>query len=101
MSRLSQSVVLSLLKEEDLEGLQAAGAPADEYETEAAMIAQLVEEVPRGDMNLDRVTKIVADVWWQMFGPFDEDALGRRWPGYQRVARRMVQAQAHGKTEGL
>ena len=96
MNTLSQRMVLSLLNSEDIEGLLAAGAPTDEYETEAAMITELLGGLSEGEWDLDRVTTIVADVCGQMFGPFAEDELNRRLPGYRRLARLIVQ-EHHGR----
>jgi hypothetical protein len=99
MRRVSQPAVLSLLNNEDIEGLLASGAPADEYESEAAMIAQAVERLTEDELDLERVTRIVADVCGQMFGPFGDDDLRLRWPGYQRVAKRIIQGGQSGKAE--
>jgi hypothetical protein len=93
MSRVSQPAVLLILNNEDIEGLLATGAPADEYETEAEMIAQLVDRLAEHEVSLDRVTGIVAGVCGRMFGPFDEDELHRRRPGYRRVARQIVEGR--------
>jgi hypothetical protein len=90
MRRIAASAVLLVLNNEDIEGLLAAGAPADEYGTEAQMITQSLDGFPEHELSVERVTAIVADVCSRMFGPFDENELSRRLPGYRRVAKRIV-----------
>lgn len=91
MSRIPQSAVLLVLSNEDIEGLLAAGAPADEYGTEAQMIARLLDGLAEHEFSVDRVTGIVAEVCGRTFGPFDESEVSKRLPGYRRVARRIVE----------
>lgn len=82
----------------DIEGLLEMGAPTDEYDREARMIAQkIADEALRSDstpLTLDEVTAIVRDVWVEMFGPYDVEDLARRTVGFEAVARRIVAAES-------
>lgn len=91
MNAIDPQAVLRILTQEDIEGLLVAGAPADEYETEAQMIAAALGRVRRSDLILDDVTTIVTDVCSRMFGPFDDEQLRRRQPIYRRVAQRLLE----------
>jgi len=90
MTRNAASVILCVLNEEDIEGLLAAGAPAEEYEAEAKVIAEALDELQQHELVADRVIVIVSDVWTRMFGPFDEEQLRGRQPVYRRVAERII-----------
>ena len=84
--------VLRVLNEEDIEGLRASGAPIDEYEAEARMIADAIGQLCQEELEVDRVMAIVSDICSRMFGPFDEEQLRRRQPIYRRVAERILEA---------
>lgn len=88
--RTTSAAVVAALNHEDVEGLLAVGAPRDEYETEARLIAEAVERLPDTDFAVERVTAIIADVCNRMFGPFREDEMRTRAPVYRRVAERIV-----------
>lgn len=90
--RRSCTTVLLVLNAEDIEGLLAAGAPADEYETEARLISEALEHLPDDDALIDRVTAIVTEVWNRMFGPFRDEEMRRRVPVYRRVAKAIISA---------
>lgn len=94
MTRMTTTAILSVLNEEDIEGLLAAGAPADEYEAEAQMIAEALARLGQHELVLDRVMAIVTDVCSRMFGPFDEEQVRRRQPVYRRVVQRILNEQA-------
>jgi hypothetical protein len=87
---MSTSAILVVLNEEDVEGLRALGAPADEYDSEAQMIAAAVDQLGPNDLVSDRVLEIVTDVCSRRFGPFDGEQLRRRQPVYRRVAQRIL-----------
>jgi hypothetical protein len=88
--RTTSTAVVRALNDEDVEGLLAVGAPGDEYEAEARLIAEALERLPDTDFVVDRVMATVADVCNRMFGPFNEDELRTRSPVYRRVAERIV-----------
>ena len=68
------------------------GAPDDEYESEAKMIADRVGDAERRSserIRREEVEKIVAAVWREMFSLSDEDAR-RRKEAFSAVASRLV-----------
>jgi hypothetical protein len=91
MTKIATSAILSVLNEEDIEGLLAAGAPGDEYDGEARAIGETLAQVPQHELVLDRVFGIVTEVGSRMFGPFDEEQLRKRRPVYLRVAQRILE----------
>jgi hypothetical protein len=87
---VDNSVIRSILNEEDVEGLLAAGAPADEYDLEARMIAEALAKLPQHERVLERVLDVLTEVCSRMFGPFDEEQLRQRGPVYHRLAQRIL-----------
>jgi len=90
MTRLD--LINELLRYEDIEGLLSMGAPDDEYESEAEMIADRVgeaEERTSEKISREEVENIVAAVWKEMFGLSDEHAR-RRKDAFAAVAARLV-----------
>jgi len=77
------------LNDEDPENLLKLGAPDDEYQTEADMIANLLANVPPADRTLERVVAIIAGVWRHMFA-LSPEALKVRGSMFQRVAERIL-----------
>jgi len=85
--------ILAILDEEDIEGLRALGAPADEYEAEAELLCQLIEaktesrnECPITEQEL---CSGVRQVWDRMFGPFSKEDLHQREPGFKKIASKL------------
>ena len=74
MTRLD--LISELLRHEHIEGLLSMGAPDDEYESEAELIADRIGEAegsaPNYKITREEVENIVAAVWKQMFGLSDE-----------------------------
>lgn len=89
---IDQAIIWRALDEEDIEGLLRLGAPPDEYEEEARVIADTLARFSPQELVLDRVTTVVADVCSRMFGPFDDEQLRRRQPVYRQVAQRILEA---------
>jgi hypothetical protein len=85
-------LINELLRYEDIEGLLSMGAPDDEYESEAEMIADRVgeaEERSSDKITREEVENIVAAVWKEMFGLSDEHALPRR-DAFAAIAARIA-----------
>jgi hypothetical protein len=82
-----------LLRHEDVEGLLSMGAPDDEYESEAKMIADRIGEAEskavKQTLTREEVENIIASVWGQMFGMSDERA-GYRQRAFAAIAVRLV-----------
>jgi hypothetical protein len=93
--RINEAAVHRILDEEDIEGLVASRTPADEYEPEVARISGALGWLSEPEFVRQRVAQIVADVWHQMFGPFDDEQRRRRELLYQRVASRILQVHEH------
>jgi hypothetical protein len=90
---ISPIQIQQVLNDEDIEGLLKAGAPTDEYETEAQMIAEAITQTHESKLTEERLTSVVKVTWAEMFGPFSEDQLQQREAAFQRVARRVMAEQ--------
>lgn len=84
--------LLATLNQEDVESLLEAGAPTDEYEPEASMIAEAVSTIPDHLVSETAVTVAIAQVWGKMFslGPSE---LALREPAFTRIAKRLVMSR--------
>ena len=75
-------LINELLKFEDIEGLLSCGAPEDEYESEAEMIADQIGEAEQrasnGKISREEAACIVGAVWKKMFGRSDHQLTLRR-----------------------
>lgn len=90
MTRLD--LISELLRYEDIEGLLSMGAPDDEYESEAEMIADRVGEVEERSsekITREEVEEIVAAVWKKRFGLSDAHVQRRR-DAFAAIAARLV-----------
>ncbi len=56
----NQNLIHDLLKTEDIEGLIAAGAPDDEYDSEAREINETLSKLNKDDYSEESVRAIVA-----------------------------------------
>ena len=56
------------LRKADIEGVLKGGAPQDEYDAEAAEIAEALAGIRGADLSEDRVLQIVCDIWTKSFG---------------------------------
>lgn len=83
------STIKTILHDEDIEGLIKIGAPADEYNGEAAQIASEIYRL-RGQPTEDQVTQVVEDVWKKSFGPLSRADLKLRRDAFRRAAQRIV-----------
>jgi hypothetical protein len=92
---ISAAQIQQILNDEDVEALLQAGAPTDEYETEARMIAEAITQAQESKLTEERLTSVVRSTWAEMFGSFSEDQLRKREAAFQRVARRVITAQWH------
>jgi hypothetical protein len=88
MTRLD--LIGELLRHEDIEGLLSMGAPDEEYESEAEMIADRIGEAEmKASVTRQDVESIVASVWKEMFELSDEDMRLRR-DAFATIAARLV-----------
>ena len=90
-TRLEQ--VRELLRSEDIEGLISMGAPADEYDSEAEMVAERVQRAEsvawNGRLARDEVIAILASVWKEMFDLSDRELAPRR-DAFETIATRVA-----------
>lgn len=86
---ISYMQILHVLNEEDIEGLFKTGAPRDEYESEAKLIAQAVTQAGGLPITEERLAALVGDAWQRMFGLSKEQSRQRR-EAFQRVAQRIL-----------
>ena len=81
------------LRHEDIEGLLSNGAPNDEYESEAKMIADRMSKAeqtaPSRTLTTEDVTDIITDVWKEMFD-LSEDQLMQRRKAFHTIAIRLI-----------
>ena len=84
------ATIQCVLDEEDLESLLAMGAPKDEYETEARMIAAALSGLTPEKLTVERVTHIVSSVWEREFGPFHGEVARKLVPVCRRIAERIL-----------
>ena len=86
--------VRRVLDTEDIEGLFPLGAPMDEYQREAGLVAEAVQGLishRRGaPISVDEVAEILQDVWCRSFGPFLAEDLAKRSAGLRRAATEIL-----------
>lgn len=72
-----------ILQKEDIEGLIEAGAPPDEYTSEAEAIAAVVMNL--SDKNVDSLRNAVYELWKNIFNLSSDDMNLRREAIYRVV----------------
>lgn len=84
---MNSTALKQLLREADIEGLIADGAPADEYDSEADIVmSALTQSTGR---TVSDVVSLLAAAWTRSFA-LDEAALQLRLPQLQNVAARLL-----------
>lgn len=66
-----------LLQQADIEGLIQAGAPSDEYFSEAEIIYSALAELDKHEFIKKNVTSIVSKIWKESFNLGDSELLPR------------------------
>lgn len=84
MKILSQQVN-TILQQYDIEGLLEAGAPLDEYASEAEDIYSAIIILDEKNRNINSVVSIVSYVWAKSFNLIQDD-LDKRLADIQNVA---------------
>ena len=72
------SSIQGLVATADVEGFIAKGAPADEYETEAELLFNQIENFPTADLVADKILPILEDIWARNFTMPADELLQRR-----------------------
>lgn len=85
--------IKSALDGEDIEGLLALGCPKDEYDGEASLIESGIAKVTdfgKTKADAKQIEEIISRVWNDRFGPFDDEELKKRQPGFASAAKRLT-----------
>ncbi len=83
-----QEVLVSILREEDIEGLLALGAPEDEYDDEAQQIAEYLASNGKGVDGVTRVEEALTSVLSASFD-WDDDEIEHRAEALKAAALRI------------
>ena len=84
--QITVSSIDNILIQEDIEGFIEAGAPADEYQDEAAQIAASITLLAEEDFREENTLAIISLVWMKSFELADHD-MALRLPALRRVTR--------------
>jgi hypothetical protein len=77
--------IQELVATADVEGFISGGAPADEYETEAELIFNAIENFPTADMVAAKLEPIIEAIWQKSFS-LDTASLATRRPALTALA---------------
>jgi hypothetical protein len=80
----------TLLVQEDVEGLIAAGAPLDEYRDEAAQIAAAILLLNHEQLTKDIILSTISLVWLKSFELPEQD-MKLRISGLEGIARQIIE----------
>ncbi len=83
------SIIKTILREEDIEGLIQIGAPADEYNSEAREIASAIARFGPNTTK-EQLMQAVEEVWKDSFGPLSGSEIEVRRDAFRRVAQRIM-----------
>ena len=86
------------MEKEDIEGLIAAGAPSDEYSSEASGLYEVLNNLPPEKVDNFFVEEVIFKLWEKNFDLSEED-LGLRMPSIKKVAAAIVDIVKHDKFE--
>lgn len=88
---ISDKEIEQALQAEDVEGLIALGAPADEYAMEAEKIANILQSLTKDELNEKNIAAVIASVWAEMFNRSAEELLQRA-HAFQRIATQLYKS---------
>ena len=83
------SVIKTILRDEDIEGLIQIGAPADEYNSEVREIEGAIARFGPNPTE-KQLTQAVEEVWKDSFGPLSDSEIEVRRDAFRRVAQRIM-----------
>jgi hypothetical protein len=78
--------IKELVATADVEGFLAQGAPADEYDTEAELLFDFLEDLPTDEIIAPELLPILEAIWRKDFS-LDDDALAERRPALLALAQ--------------
>ena len=87
---VDEESVEELFTTHDIEGLIAAGAPADEYEPEMEQLIAALAEIPAGQASQSRIIDILNEIWRKDFTA-TEDRLGHLRPAFASLANTLLE----------
>ena len=73
----------------DIENFIAEGAPPDEYETEAELLFNTVENLATPDLTTHNIAPLIEDIWRRSF-ELDDAALAQRRSAIETLAARIA-----------
>ncbi len=82
------NIIANILHEEDIEGLIALGAPDDEYDDEAAQIAEAISKLDVAVRTQNNIAAIIALAWARSFDHSPE-AIKLRSAAFTHAAERI------------
>ena len=83
--------IQNVLRDEDVEGLLALGAPDDEYSKEAQDIASALSNVSH--LTESGIVNVMRQIWNQYFGPFSNEDIEKRMLVFHRIAKHFLRRQ--------
>ncbi|MFZ5930347.1 MAG: hypothetical protein ACOY15_03915 [Pseudomonadota bacterium] len=87
--QITVSSIDNILIQEDIEGFIEAGAPADEYQDEAAQIAASIARLAEADFLEENILAIISLIWIKSFELAEND-VALRLPALRRVTRAIL-----------
>ena len=87
--KISSKTIEAFLREADIEGYIDLGAPADEYSSEAEIIASAVSQLEHFEINEENIISIIFAVWKKSFN-LDNSDLQARKPAISSVTERII-----------
>lgn len=85
---MSLTQIQNLLREEDIEGLIAVGAPADEYNAEAEIVFAALSGLEASKLSSEARLDLIIHVWQNAFNLSGSD-IKQRLPNLTMLAKRI------------
>ena len=80
--------IQELVATADVEGFIADGAPPDEYETEAELLFNAIENFPTADLLAPKMMAVLEPIWEKNFS-LDEAQMALRRPALEALAQQI------------
>lgn len=87
--KITVQTIASLLRQADIEGYIELGAPSDEYDSEAEVLALAFAELDAKEATVENIKAIVTEAWKQSFN-LGEAELGIRQSEIHNFAESIV-----------
>ena len=81
--------IQELVATADIENFIADGAPPDEYETEAELLFNTVENLATPDLTAGNIAPLIEDIWRKSF-ELDEASIAQRRPAIAALAAQIA-----------